>query len=140
LNAFVIEARRTYYLACGKDSGKAFYGFVRSCVSHLSEIISDHERARRVSDNGRDTERIRRRCERLTDYNSGLEYLLSRMEELSPRRALQVLGLDGNGDEAVEEAFERLIAPLHPDRGTCGGDDAAKLIRAREVLMADLGS
>lgn len=137
LNAFVIEARRTYYLARGKDSGKACYEFVRSCVSGLAEIISDPVRARRVGVSGSDTARIRRRCERLTDYNSGLEYILSRMEELPPRRALQVLGLDGNEDEAVEEAFERLIAPLHPDRGTCGGNDAAKLIRAREVLTAD---
>jgi hypothetical protein len=139
LNAFIIEARRTYYLACGKDSGKACYEFVRSCVSRLAEIISDPARARRVAENGSGTERIRRRCERLTDYNSGLQCHLSRMEELSPRRALQELGLDGNEDEAVEEAFERLIAPLHPDRGTCGGDDAAKLIRAREVLAADRG-
>lgn len=139
LNAFVIEARRTYYLACGKDSGKACYEFVRSCVCHLAEIICDRGRARRVADNGSGTERIKRRCERLTDYNSGLEYVLSRMEELSPTRALQVLGLDGKEDEGVEEAFERLIAPLHPGRGTCGGNDAAKLIRAREVLAADRG-
>lgn len=139
LNAFVIEARRTYYLACGKDSGKACYDFVRMSVSNLGGIISDPERARRVAGSASGTERMRRRCERFTDYNSGLEYILSRMEELSPRRALQVLGLDGNEDEAVEEAFERLIAPLHPDRGTCGGNDAAKLIRAREVLTADRG-
>jgi DnaJ family protein C protein 19 len=56
------------------------------------------------------------------------------MDEIEARQLLGV-GLNASADEIVA-AHRRLIAEAHPDRNGSGGDRAARLNAARDLLLA----